>query len=1316
MPIDWSNLPDENDNSSVMDDEPKLADNLKPWVETEKKTNTRNDMDLKSIMEQDTNLANYIPFIGVSALKGLWDTGGFGKATEKTIEGLVSFGQDFVSSATFRAVPPSQELNVPRLNASKLIDDAVKYWNARKPEGPSFPDIGVSVDKKGVHFNKVEHTVGSLTGEMAGMVGATAPIGLAMKAGSLVSGMTKAYPFFKSIITGMVGGALLGEGQLGKTLENMALFGIFEPLAYTIGRVPELPKKITGSDWYQRLTTRERGNVIQELDTQILDSVKNMEDLKQQGASPETLQYVGNMTEASIDNKFHDEAWRKAKEEEFKALADNENPSDTVVPDQFKTAEDAEAFGKQANESNIEELKAKHSDNEAEITQLKEIGDLDSILPLTQQNEMYDKVVEVATGESISNAKEQTKDRGKVNTMGVKSVPDIETRAIKTVSKEIEAEIKARDEYIKKLSEDAGMVKRGDVGFAESTLNKDSEYDYNHRVVEEELKIYEKLAGGVDKKPKKTINRITGQTKIRDIVEVNEKAALRDQIRLEAKAAREAFSAGKKEAAYAAKLRQLELLNNQKERITARKRVNKLIKSLKRDIPNSVDVRYKRAIELLTNDIDPGFRTKKTLYSRERTRDFLQRNPDAANDIPRKLLDRLSKKPLNDYSLDDLEAIVNETNKLEKLGKLKRHLKLENKKREIAGVVKSIVSAITKGKGIDEAVKEPVLKSTVKKSRARHVRKAMVASAKDPHRIADRIDNYKDFQGPTYKFFIGKVNDAFDSELKGMDARRGVVHSVMKKAGIKLSDIVKEREIDGVKYSLDEMLDIYAGSLNKRKSLAIEFGNNITKETSEKVIAALSDKEKGFADKIIAEYKDHYDKLWNEVADVENRDMGIEENYTPMNRTDMDYKMPTDEIIAELLHREHLRKAYAAKGNTILRVDIPEEYQKPIKLGLYENWLSTMPKQEHYVNFAQLIKDMHRVLESNDISTAAKQGKGALGIEYIDVLKNYTDKVANPNIYNGLKVWEKVSRELRNNVALYYLAGNVGTVLNQLPAVMMYLPDAGVVPMSSALAEVIKNPMKVSRFINENDPQVKNRQMEKDFDELRRLNTDWYHKTKTAIADVGLYGIYMTDKLSILIGWKAVYNANVGKLGHEGAVKLARDVTLRTQQQSHPKDLPEMYMTNEGLNWLLQFTSQLNKEFNMMVHDVPGMIKNTKYMKAFMTTSAISMGALLTWAIQHRRLPENESDITDSLTDAAIDRIPIVGKSIQQSRKGYSAGEIPPFKAVGQVIRGANKQDMSDVLQGLGLLSGIPGIFIQRSAHFLQSGDPEALLPNIPKQ
>ncbi len=201
-----------------------------------------------------------------------------------------------------------------------MFDEAVDFWAKRRgPEEFTVPNYGIEPVPGKLRPRIVrlpDVAVRDILGDTVELGGAVAgPVRFAMGAGRLavqpladprISRLwTNVYarPFFRDILAGMIGGALLGEGELERSIENMALFALFEAAGYTT-RIPETIRKSTA---WRKMTVRERGLMLQTID----DTIHRSETGFTLAGEPDPYwQRRPSITENELLRRWNSKAWR----------------------------------------------------------------------------------------------------------------------------------------------------------------------------------------------------------------------------------------------------------------------------------------------------------------------------------------------------------------------------------------------------------------------------------------------------------------------------------------------------------------------------------------------------------------------------------------------------------------------------------------------------------------------------------------------------------------------------------------------------------------------------------------------------------------------------------------------------------------------------------------------------------------------------------------------------------------------------------------------------------------------------------------------
>jgi len=674
----------------------------------------------------------------------------------------------------------------------------------------------------------------------------------------------------------------------------------------------------------------------------------------------------------------------------------------------------------------------------------------------------------------------------------------------------------------------------------------------------------------------------------------------------------------------------------------------------------------------------------------------------------------MMSKSLGEFTIAELEAIDEEIQSLRQRGRLKRKLEKAQENRAFQEKKKDFVNAILDGNGIKKIKgKGKATRNDELNDRVDRIAKAWILTQQ---RLFDLLDGGKNFKGIVFDYFVNRANDFIQRKGEMVDKRKDKVLKKAEELGINIRKLGTTVKIDGYEYSKDEIMDIYAGFKNPLKKAAIIYGNELPESIAEKLINTLSEKEKQWADYIISEYEENYYRLRIAHIIYTNEDLGKETNYTPMQRMDADYDGVQIGLAQDLLEMANMKKAYAGKGFTQGRIIIGKEHQKRLNLGLTATWLEHVDKQEHYINGAKLIKEMQRMVNDKDFSEAVRQRYGS---EVLKAVRNNINKIANPEINKLYDYPAKLSRLLRNNTAIGFLAGNIVSMSKQPTALLLYLPEAGLPHLMKSTLEfaTIFKARAMMERAERLDTNIKHRTFDRFQEDLKQADLNAYDKIIKKVGRVGMYGMYIMDKIPTVIGWNATYEAYIAKgYSPEQAVTEARNATQRTQQLGAVKDLAQLYTHNEFINWMLMFTSQANQVFNMIYYDTPMRAKLAWKEKDFtvagetlLTLAGVGLSQALVWMIANKRVPEDDEDAGEIALETFFGTAPILGKIIASSYKGFYG-----MNSIEKLIKGFTSGDPEMIFEGLAPLMGLPFLMMKRTYSAIEEQDLWELIGGAP--
>jgi PAS domain-containing protein len=703
-------------------------------------------------------------------------------------------------------------------------------------------------------------------------------------------------------------------------------------------------------------------------------------------------------------------------------------------------------------------------------------------------------------------------------------------------------------------------------------------------------------------------------------------------------------------------------------------------------------------------------RSAKTLAQRRSTAEFIERVPEKAKDIPVELMKQIRQKPLNDYTIEELENIATEVEKLIKQGKLRRKLQqkpiIEERKQTIEQLqenTEQVTPSRVKDGPQDLANEQGLLRTAFDKIKA---------WTWIPQTLFDMLDGGKNFTGRWFQVFYRDTKDAKAKAMKKNQARTKRFHAKVNSLNLSAWHLSGSRMVGDKSIPIQNLMGVYLASKNVLSKLVLRYGHEMSDADIKQRIDALTAEEKELADWMAGEFEDNYSHLRRSVIEQENRDMGREENYWPIRRTG-DTKALQQEVLEATLRREQIRRHNTAHGFTMPRVNVPAELQTTMRLDAINVWFDQMNKQERYIEIGPQVRRMNKIMANKSLRKTIIEH---FGQPIIKALDGYVASVANPYIYKQHNDIERASAYLRKNSALAYLGFNLVTMGKQLPSVLLYLADAGPSHLLASAIDFAQHPLEIIDKVRSLDPETADRSLERELQELRDSPNANYIRQK--IGHYGMEGIFLFDTIARTIGWNAVYERAlaVDKSKAE-AINLAREATLRTQPAAAAEDIPALYRTNEILNWFTMFTNQLNKIFNIASYDIPSYIQNKQYADAALQTMGMSIVALVIWMVTNRKWPEEPKDFIEAISEQAINMLPAIGKPIMAARKGWDS-DIPAFegaRAIGVALTSLEdleftRNDTKKIAEGIAVTTGIPYTAVRRAVQAIEYEQPTALL------
>ncbi|PKL28149.1 MAG: hypothetical protein CVV46_08275 [Spirochaetae bacterium HGW-Spirochaetae-2] len=469
-----------------------------------------------------------------------------------------------------------------------------------------------------------------------------------------------------------------------------------------------------------------------------------------------------------------------------------------------------------------------------------------------------------------------------------------------------------------------------------------------------------------------------------------------------------------------------------------------------------------------------------------------------------------------------------------------------------------------------------------------------------PSRLIRTIDD----SGTLFKWFFGEggVDSITANEYRMTQQRYDVGSAKMKELGLTDKHLYKDHiEVRGVKHSLDEAIGVYVYSQQKAAldKLLSPDGNRYTQEDIDTIVSSLSDEHKAWGDFLIQEMTSRHGALSEVYRKVSNKKLSQVAKYFPLVRSGKDATM-TDMLEEEYFNRQENPQDGMLKERT--------GGQYSLALNATTIWNRMVRKQEHYISAAEWVNDTQYLLRKNggDLYDSIALAKGS---KYAEALQDFVDRFANNHTIQDNT--DNLVNTIRNNLIVARLAFNFTTALKQIPSLSYFLREFGPVRLVESLGHVLFHHKETTDFIYRMAPQLRNRNLSTDFAAVADMEgKNAYQRAVKQIGKAGMWPIRFMDSLVVSTLWYGAYNSKVagGMDSAQAALEATRFIG-DTQPGGNVVDSAAIYASHNAIvKYLLMFTNQLNKNFNLIYSDIPNALKHKRYMNALANFVGLGLG------------------------------------------------------------------------------------------------------------
>lgn len=578
-----------------------------------------------------------------------------------------------------------------------------------------------------------------------------------------------------------------------------------------------------------------------------------------------------------------------------------------------------------------------------------------------------------------------------------------------------------------------------------------------------------------------------------------------------------------------------------------------------------------------------GFKT----MSIEEAKEYLSTLDDAQKTdlfsyMPQDLVERLTeqKKPLNDWTLEELKEMALAVEALKKRGREVLAAKKDARKAQAVAIQRAILKAV--GQNPDESLPGSIERMSEGRSISRRFHSATYATRR-MQELAQLLDGGYGNKGAAYRLLVTEKRLHQDNEARAIEKRQMKINPLLTEEVIsQLSDTVEvdfgsfkrkftvdqlgyimlsqgdEQNKNAVAYGAllsesekgtvinhKEMMDVLTGEVkdvseflsrskdliaddNELKRVGLERYDTVLRVAKEEIQKrGLTDLVEAIGDDFSS--KENSDRLDRASIEWFNTPLDKRDVYLPIHRTDsqgVDFENAMADSLFNLNANKMIRNP--EKGFTISRIEISPRHQKNIDMSLVGVWQTAVREQEHLIEFAGYIKKLRQVFQGNGSSELRR----AVDMRYTSALMpqidSYIDLVANPETRPRRNSSDEIFKNLRGQTGAAYLGWKLsGLVLQAITSPAPGFSELKPWEVFSAYASIGMHPLESIEFINSRSIMMKNRTMNPIIDEVVRRKNEW-GQTKgqriySKFMDVGQLGLTMVDRYAVAGSWMAMY-------------------------------------------------------------------------------------------------------------------------------------------------------------------------------------------------
>lgn len=716
-------------------------------------------------------------------------------------------------------------------------------------------------------------------------------------------------------------------------------------------------------------------------------------------------------------------------------------------------------------------------------------------------------------------------------------------------------------------------------------------------------------------------------------------------------------AAERREAIYKAQTQIRDQYREKQEQISKAKELQEHKENLAHIITSprlNDDVNWEQRAEIqaIAAAVDPNNRRDKIrvagkLMTVPELRTAIERGDIKLENITPYMLTRLTKTPLNEWTVSELEEMAEYVESLRTLGKQIWQAKIDKRNMIAEQLRNQIIHTVQANRLHPETTPIP------NSEEARQLEKKWRTKFKNTFnktlgidRKAQRLDN--NTQGTAWEILVDQRRKLDTEEYQAVQKRVQPIYQLMQEKGVKPSDLYQKVSVylDGTRTTMMTYSDIAYGLFAEKDPQTYEafaYGDLVTQREKEYERAQTTDDEE-WNDRIRRMGDDRYKNFkqaaqglfyqhpeYLEIFQAIDDEWQKPENFERSNAvTQEEYNITQDKVEHYMrIYRTQqngsqmattqaaeMRAKYAPqsrstpqKGQTKKRINITPAFQTPTRMDMLGTWLKSVEENEHLITFTPWVRQMNRIFKNRGSEYLRSEIQATFGSGMMNDINSYINEVARPSAFNDDSGLNGFVRILRGGIYTGYLGAKASSVVLQgITSPMPFLRFVNPVELAKGIIDFTTHPVESWRMITTLSSFMERRSMNPTVEEIRQDAAEGgngkikkgYHKVQNAV----MQPLEWVDRWAVASGWLAVYNKKLSEFEYQNDIQSMKEaahyadtVVYQTQPNGVSSELAPMFKGSGAVKIFTQFQTALNTIWQNVAYDTVQDFRTSRDMK-----------------------------------------------------------------------------------------------------------------------